>query len=288
MERKNAVKEIMYIYKDLFDAPDILSVLCKYISNSECGVQYDFGNTILKKGTKLYRIRKYSEKTDFTNPAEWNPPPTKPQNRCNCKGETALYLGSDEDICLLETHIAKGEKYVLGKYEVLNDIKIGGYIYVDSDSLIWKNLIAILFNNFLIAPARNENNKSLFDIIDTYFSDANFSNIKLSTLTTPQEEFKLSLRIGHIYKKDNYYDITNKMCSILKKQNPNGIRYSSCYFPMETIKIECSAYNICLYESALKDIKYISHSIKTNDGKPTSEAITEIILNQSDNASPET
>lgn len=284
MERKNAVKEIIDIYKDLLDAPDILSMLCKYIANSECGLQYDFGNTILKKGTKLYRIRKYSEKIDFTNPAEWNPAPTKHQNRCNRKGETALYLGSDENICLLETHITKGEKYALGEYEILNDIKIGGYTYVKQNESEWKKLIGILFNDFLIAPIRNENNKALFDIIDAHFSDTDFSNIKLSTLTIPKEEFKLSWRIGHINKKNKYYEITNKMCSILKEQNPNGIRYSSCYFPMETIEIECSAYNICLYESALKDIKYISHSIKTNDGKLTSEAITETILNQSDNA----
>lgn len=272
--------EIIDIYKDLFDAPDILSVLCKYIANSECGLQYDFGNTILKKGTKLYRIRRYSDKTNFANLTEWNPPPAKPQNRCNRAGEAALYLGSDENICLLETHIAKGEKYVLGEYEVLDNIKIGGYTYVKPNESEWKRLIGILFNDFLIAPSRNEYNKALFVIMDKHFSDTDFSEIKLSTLTSAREEFKLSWRIGHINKKDKYYEITNKMCSILKGQNPNGLRYSSCFVPIETVGIECSAYNICLYESALNSIKYVSHSVKINNNELTSEAIAEIILNQ--------
>lgn len=272
------MKEIIDIYKDLFDAPDILSVLCKYIANSECGLHYDFGSTILAKGTKLYRIRRYSDKTDFSNPDEWNPAPTKPQNRCNRAGETALYLGSDEILCLLETHICKGEKYVLGEYEVLKDIKIGGYTYIKSDESKWKKMIGVLFNYFLIAPSRNEYNKALFDIIDAHFSDTDFSEIKLATLTSADEKL-LSWRIGHINTKDKYYEITNKMCSILKQQYPKGIRYSSCFLPLETVGIECSGYNICLYETALKDIRFVNYSTKINNNKLTAEAMADTLLN---------
>lgn len=275
------MNEIIDIYKDLFNASDILGVLANYIANSKCGLQYDFGSTVLKKGTGLYRIRKYSDETDFSNPNEWKPAPTKPQNRCNCKGETALYLGSNEKICLFETHIGKGEKYVLGEYKVLNDIKIGGYTYVNPDSSKWKQQTAILFNNFLIAPTRNKNNKALFDIIDAHFSDTDFSDIKLSTLKNSKEEIKLSFRIGHINQKDEYYKITNNMCSVLKKQNPNGIRYSSCYFPIETVEIISNTYNICLYEDALENIKFANYNIKINNSKLTAESVVNLILNNS-------
>lgn len=274
------MKKITDIYKDLFDSSDILNALCKYIANSECGIQYDFGNTVLKKGTKLYRVRRYSDEVDFANLTEWNPPPAKPQNRCNRVGETALYLGSDENICLLETYITKGEKYVLGEYEILNDIKVGGYTNVGLNESEWKVLASILLNDFLIAPSRNEHNKALFDIIDSNFSDTDFSKIKLSTLTSAKEELKLSWRIGSINKGEKYYETTNRMCSILKKQNSNGIRYSSCFVPIETVGIECSAYNICLYESALKNIKYVNYSIKVNNSDLASESIAKIILNQ--------
>lgn len=272
------MKEIIDIYKELFDCSDILNVLSKYIAYSEYGFLYDFGSTILKKGTKLYRIRRYST-ADFSNQDEWKPAPLRPQNRCNYAGQTALYLGSDENVCILETHINKGEKYVLGEYEVLNDINIGGYTYAEPDESKWKIFAGMLFNNFLIAPSRNEHNKELFNILDSYFSDVDYSDIKLSALTSPEEGKKLSWRIGHINKSDKYYEITNKMCTILRKQYPKGIRYSSCFFPIETVGIECSMYNICLYESALDDIKYISHNIKTNNREITSAEIAKVILN---------
>ena len=275
------MNEIIDIYKDLFNASDILGVLVNYIANSKCGLQYDFGSTVLKKGKILYRIRKYSDETDFSKPNEWKPAPTKPQNRCNCKGETALYLGSDENICLLKTHIGKGEKYVLGEYELLNDIKICGYTYVNPNSSEWKKLTAILFNDFLIAPIRNKNNKALFDIIDAHFSDIDFSNITLSTLKNSEEEKNLSLRIGHITQKDEYYKITNSMCSVLKNQNPNGITYSSCYFPIETFGIKSNAYNICLYEDALENIKFTNYNIKINNSELVAESIINLMLNNS-------
>lgn len=269
---------IIDIYKDLFDMPDILGVLCKYIAQSEYGFKYDFGTTIIPKGTKLYRIRRYSKDTDFLNPSEWSPAPSKPQNRCNRAGEAALYLGSTELICLLETHIGRGEQYALAEYDVIKDIEVGGFIYVRPDESKWKFFAAMLFNAFLIAPSRNEINKELFKILDNYFDDTDYSKIGLSTLTTVNDEIRLSWRLGRINQRDEYYSITNKMCEILKRKTPNGIIYSSCFISMETVGIQCSEYNICLYESGMKDVKFTNATIKTNINKFNSTDLVNLLL----------
>ena len=141
--------KLIDIYKDLFNEPDIAHVICKYIAYFNAGITYNFGNTILSKGTKLYRIRKYKDNIDFSNSKEWEPYPKKQQNRCNNNGETALYLGSNETICLLETHIKQNEKYVLGEYEVISDIKIGGFLYSNKNDSEWKILAGNLFTAFL-------------------------------------------------------------------------------------------------------------------------------------------
>lgn len=274
---------IIDIYKDLFDMPDVLGVLCKYISQSECGFIYDFGTTIIPKGTKLYRIRRYLKDTDFSNPSEWLPAPNKPQNRCNRIGESALYLGSTELICLLETHIERGERYVLAKYEVVKDIEVGGFLYVNPNESKWKVFAAMLFNAFLIAPSRNEINKELFKILDSYFDDTDYSKIGLSTLTTLDDEIRLPWRLGRINQRDKYYSITNKMCEILKRKTPNGIRYSSCFVPMETVGIQCSEYNICLYESGIKDVNFTNVTIKTNINEFNSTDLVNLLLTNKEN-----
>lgn len=270
--------KIIDIYKDLFDTQDIMETLCKYIAYSKCGLVYDFGSTTIPKATKLYRIRKYSPNIDFSDPKQWTPSPNKNQNRCNTNGETALYLGSTELVCLLETNIQQNEKYVLAEYEITEDIEVGGFIYVNPNESRWKFLVAVLFNAFLIAPSRNSCNEHLFDILDNYFSDTDFSNIRLDTITNPKENVLLSLRIGCINQKNKYYNITNEMCNILKTKTPKGIRYSSCFIPMETVGIQCSEYNVCLYESALKSIKFLKSDIKVNTKKYTSVDMVKLLL----------
>lgn len=272
------MNDIIDIYKDLFDEPNIMGVLCKYIALSEFGIQYNFGYSTLRRGTKLYRIRKYSETTDFSAPKEWEPPVAKLQNRCNAAGECALYLGSDEYVCIMETHININEKYVLGEYEIINDIKVGGYTNVNPNESIWKARAGMLFNSFLIAPSRNEANVKLFELLATHFHDTDFMDIPWSVFASAEDIFELPWRIGNINRGKKYYQITNKMCAVLQQSSPKGIRYSSCFFPMETIGIACSAYNICLYESALKDTRFLRYTVKTNCEKYTPEDVARVIL----------
>ena len=272
------MSEIIDIYKDILDMPDILGAVCKYIAQSKCGFQYDFGHTIIPKGTVLYRIRKSNESTDFSDKKEWQPAPHKPQNRCNHAGETALYLGSTGTVCLLETDIKQGETFVIGKYQVIKDIPVGGFIYLSPNESNWKIIAGMLLNAFLIAPSRNEKNTDAFSVLDSIFDDMDYSNIRLKDFNDPKLELAMPYRIGMINKKDKYYEITNTLCDILKSRYPKGIRYSSCWIPAETVGIECSEYNIVLYEAGLDSIQFIEYEIKINTSKVSQKDITECLL----------
>lgn len=76
--------------------------------------------------------------------------------------------------------------------------------------------------------------------------------------------FELPIKLGVLNQRDEYYKLTNKICNILSKSTPDGIRYSSCYIPLETSGIECSDYNIVLYHEGISKIKFINYEIKTN------------------------
>lgn len=269
--------KVVDIYYDLFDNPDILHALAHYTAYSEHGFFYDFGYSIIPKGTKLYRVRKYIEGVDFSKLSEWRPAPSRPQNRCNACGEVALYLGTDEHLCLTETHVAKGDTYVLGTYEVMSDLKLSGYTNLASSWSKYKIAFGILANAFLIAPVRSTNNMALFQILDSQFDDVDFVNIGFKDILCP-DNFKLPFRIGHIVQKDEYYFVTNSMCSILKAQYPHGVSYSSCYFPMSTVGIECSAHNVALYEGGIKHLKFIGSEMKVNDSDMTGEALAKLLF----------
>ena len=272
------MRDNLDIYKDLINEPDIIHSVCKFIANSESGIYYDFGYSIIKKGTKLYRIRTYREKTDYSNINEWCPAPLKPQNRCNMKGETAIYLSSNEDVCILETHIPPGSKYVLGEYTVTQDIKVGGFNYVMPCESDWKLIAAMIFNAFLIAPVRNERNNRLFELLDTYFVNDKIEMLKYRDVLT-KDNIVLPFRLGHIYPSKNYFDFTNRLCNVLKSIAPYGIRYSSCYIPVETVGIESSHYNVVIYKAALNSIRFYKYEVKENHLIVTPEGIFNTLRN---------
>lgn len=97
-------------YRLLCEASNFFELVANYVALGQKGIMFDFGKHIILKGKKLYRIRKYVPDTDFSKECEWKAPPHKFQNRANFLGQKALYLGSTEDVCLLETHIKKGGK----------------------------------------------------------------------------------------------------------------------------------------------------------------------------------
>lgn len=250
-------------YKELLNVDYLFYVIPKYISLDKLGIEFDFGYHTVKKGQWFYRIRSFDERTDYSNLEEWLPNPKKSQNRANSEGVSALYLGSSETICILETQLQEGEKYVIGKYQCVEDFKVGGYFSL-SKTNEWKNISAIVLNAFLIAPSRSEKNKKLFDYLDDNFRNVDiedFGSIR-ECINNGIEGIKLPYKFAVLNKKENLYNWTNRLCEIIQRKYKNGIRYSSCFIPFETPGIECSEYNLVLYESALDKMKFSDYEIK--------------------------
>jgi hypothetical protein len=250
-------------YNLLFEASNFFEVVVNYVTLYKFGLKYDFGKSIISKGTKLYRIRCYEKGIDFSNPSQWKAPPHRPQNRANTKGQEALYLGSTETICLLEAHIKKGDVYALGIYEVAEDIEVGGYLSFDPNSEL-HNLAGMILNAFLIAPSRSQRNKELFSYLDSQYGVLSLDDFADMNGLKEKGGLQLSMKFGVLNQLDKYYNLTNQLCSILSKETPDGIRYSSCYLPFETVGIECSDHNIVLYREGISKIKFFEHKIKTN------------------------
>lgn len=250
-------------YSLLWEASNFFEVIVNYIALYKFGVKYDFGKNIIPKGTKLYRIRYYNADTDFSNPDQWKAPPHKPQNRANNEGQEALYLGSTERICLLETHIKKGDSYVLGIYEVVKDVEVGGYLSCDSNNVLY-NWAGIILNAFLIAPARSQRNKELFSYLDSQYGALTLDDLTNTNELNENSGLQLPMKFGVLNRREQYYNLTNQLCNILSRDTPDGIRYSSCYLPLETVGIECTDFNIVLYSDGISKVKFIDHKIKTN------------------------
>lgn len=257
---KEIVKEK---YSLLWQVSNFFEVIVNYVTFNRYGVKYDFGKSIIPKGTKLYRIRYYESATDFSNPIQWKAPPHKPQNRANSEGQEALYLGSTENICLLEAHIKKGETYALGIYEVTEDIEVGGYLSEDSANML-HNWAGVILNAFLIAPSRSTRNKELFTYLDSYYGELTLGDLKNENEIIENGGLQFPLKFGVLNQREQLYNLTNQLCDILAKDTPEGIRYSSCYLPIETVGIECSDFNLVLYNEGIFKVKIINHEIKTN------------------------
>ncbi len=258
---KNEIEKAKYNL--LFEASNFFEVVVNYVTLYKFGLKYDFGKCIIPKGAKLYRIRCYETDVDFSNQSQWEAPPHRPQNRANIKGQEALYLGSTETICLLEAHIKKGDVYALGIYEAAEDIEVGGYLLFDPNNEL-HNLAGMILNAFLIAPSRSQRNKELFSYLDSQYGVLSLDDFEDMNALKEKGGLQLSVKFGVLNQLDKYYNLTNQLCNILSKDTPDGIRYSSCYLPLETVGIKCSDYNVVLYSEGISKIKFVEYKIKTN------------------------
>ena len=155
-------------YALLTDAISILGIVVNYIALGQNGIHFDFGTSRIRKGTQLFRIRRYQPNIDFDDLSAWEPNPNRPQGRANRQGQEALYLGSTETVCLLETHTAIGQQYALGSYECIDDVVVGGFLRFDSANKL-HNIAGMVLNSFLIAPSREERNLDLFGFLDMHY-----------------------------------------------------------------------------------------------------------------------
>ena len=247
----------------LWEASNLFELVVNYISLYRFGIYFDFGSDIIRKGTKLFRIRSFQNGVDFSQPKEWLPPPNKPQNRANKQGEEALYLASTETVCYLETHTKPDEIYVLGTYECQEDIKVGGFFTFSSQNTLY-TLAAIVLNAFLIAPSRGGKNKDLFNFLDSYFGHISLNDLSdMKNITDANEEMRLPYKFAVLNQEENLYKLTNQLCEIISKSYINGIRYSSCYIPLESPGIICSDYNVVLYSPGIKKVSFVNYEIKS-------------------------
>ncbi|MDY6392831.1 MAG: RES family NAD+ phosphorylase [Bacilli bacterium] len=245
-------------YENLFYGSSLFDVVFNYIFLTANGITFDFGSHVLLKGTRLYRIRRYVEDVDFDDPKQWSYPPTMPVNRANRVGVPTLYLGTTETVCVLETHINTGEKYVLGEYEVNEDIALGGFWKCEDFQKISWYLAGVILNAFLISPSRSDKNRDLFAYLDQKYSGFSLNDLQMDEATA----FDLPLKFAVLNKSERFYDVTNRLADCLKGNYPEGIGYSSCYLPVATVGIMCSDYNIALYEPALSKIRFLKSSVK--------------------------
>lgn len=265
-------------YNLLWETPNFFELVVNYIALGQNGLTFDFGKDVIPKGKRLYRIREYIHDTDFSEVGEWAAPPHRPQNRANFQGQEALYLGSTENICLLETHIKKNKKYVLGIYEAIEDIEVGGFQNFNPNSVL-HNYAGMVLNAFLIAPVRSEVNKELFVYLDSHYGKLALDDFTNMNELKVNGAFELPMKFGVLNQRDKYYNLTNQVCDMLSKSTPDGIRYSSCYFPVETMGIRCSDYNIVLYHEGITKIEFIDYEVRINKRDCTGADVLSVYLN---------
>ena len=259
--KSNKIEDVIQAKCDLilYDA-NYVSVISNYVAFSKEGIELKYGSNKISKGTQLYRIRYFDKNIDFSDISQWNPNPKRTENRANIQGEEALYLSNDEFLCRLETHLKPNQKYVVGTYECIEDIEVGGFITPLSDNEMYR-LIGMVLNAFLIAPSRSDKNQDLFHYLDNKYGQLDLDDFSIYDISTMDLQFKY----GVLNKNDMYYKMTNMICNTIKKNYPDGIRYSSCYMPFDTIGVECSIYNVVLYPTGIKKIKFKKQEIKIND-----------------------
>ena len=261
-------------YDNLFYGSSLLTIISNYTFLSDIAIDFDFGFQILKKGTRLYRIRRFDESVNFSDEKEWSYPPSMPENRANRSDEPALYLGTTENICVLETHIGKNEKYVIGEYEVAEDIILGGFLDCEDRKSVRKYLAGVILNAYLIAPSRGDKNRELFDFIDAYYLGYTLEDLQMKEA----KELELPLKFGYLNKREEFYKTTNKLLEPIKRKYPEGLSYSSCYIPVVTVGIVCSDTNVVLYKKGMNKIRFVRSTIKTNNSKFNGTDILKLLV----------
>ena len=265
----------------LFTARCYYEVIFNYLFLEKIGFHFDFGFDTIKKGTLLYRVRKLDKPFNINDKKEWGPSPFKRENRANKNNETAMYFNVMPDICELETHLNKNVKYAIAKYEVKEDIVVGGYFNFKGDKRLF--IAGVLFNSFLIAPSRGENNLEMFKVLDNHYGKLNIDDVTDDDVKNNNFDLPLKLAVL-VTKDDTYYHLTNEICDVLKRYYPDGIRYSSCYAPIETIGISSNCYNLVLYEEGIKKISFVDAKELVYNQKMTSTDLIKIMFETIDKA----
>lgn len=206
----------------------------------------------IPKGTKLYRIRKADNKTNFESPKAWMPPPVEcvKQGRFNADKCSVLYVASDPDWLEREVCLKKGDIYYLAKYVCDKDFSVGTLLNANSQ------VCSVLH---CIAKAV-ENTNSLTATEIEYLNKNRISKLTpKNCILNLKSPFIIHEFIRDIYKQ------TNKIGELVLRKNHNGIRYCSAYEPLESIGggeiftlDGVKRANYALTRESLSNIRFIS------------------------------
>lgn len=175
---------------------------------------------IIKKGDKLYRARK-DDGSDFSSDNAWKlaPPKYTRKGRFNREKKPVLYVGTMEQILPREIGLKPGDKYYIAEYEVLDDIKVGSLLkqYSGITMLLHKIAMAVEDETKLTLSEKEALEKL---------------NIKKDEMIELAANSLSSFYIHRCISGD-LYEFTNRIFDTILEDNPEGIRYASCYAPIE-------------------------------------------------------
>ena len=226
---------------------------------------------ILKKGTKLYRIRRGINSNNINDEDEWKPNPKKTKNRFNDEGEEALYLASSDVLCLLELHIKKDEDYAIAQYEVLEDINLGTFdktkTRADINVLSFLNVVMMIINS-------SEENITTLKLLDKTLGKMTFEEI----FNNPILNYFAPFKLGLILKGNDPHFYTRMLSKNFKTCDLDGIRYSSSFLPLGSPLFFVSEYNYVLYSKGIKKIKFLSSERKTSKSDYSIDVMVKLMM----------
>lgn len=208
------------------------------------------------KGTIMYRARKDVGISLVTENDWWMPPKEKvSKGRFNGEHKPILYLSTMDSILPREIGLNVDDSYYLSRYKVKSGFCVGSLLKTDDivNYVLHKVAIAIeddskltLEERKIISPVMNR--LKPWDIVN---------------------DFSSSFYLYH-HLKNNLYDITNKMVDLVLSKNPCGIRYCSCYAPIEmsggpqilTLAGEVEG-NYALTNEGIKNLEWIDSEKRT-------------------------
>ena len=174
---------------------------------------------IVPKGTILYRARK-DKGVALVNENDWWMPPKNnvSKGRFNSERKPILYLSTMEFVLPREIGLNINDAYYLSSYRVKNSFSVGSLLKTDDivNNILHKVAIAIEDDSKLTSEERQ--------LISSTINKIKPCDI-VNDLMSP---FYL-----YHYLRNNLYDITNKIVGLVLGKNPCGIRYCSCYNPIE-------------------------------------------------------
>lgn len=183
-------------------------------------------SVIIPKGTLLYRARRDIGK-NLTSKEDWELPPAERVDvgRFNKAKHPVLYVGTWDFVLPREIGLQVNDKYYLATYSVKEDIEVGSLLKTN-------DMVAALLHKVALTI---ENDNKLFEEEQKCLKDLDY---KSKTLANMASEFISPLYIYKCLAKD-LYEVTNKIADLVLKRYPNGIRYCSCYAPIELSGADC-------------------------------------------------